>query len=136
MHSDPKRNLPVSEWVFVPVRLFSEASAVPSNVQNVLSQDTLDFHKRYKSSSDFIDEDVHFDLLARFQYYNGLYFDGLLSSCECKWSTRMTLCAGQCHYHPRSGYCSIRLSAPLLQYRSKADCIDTLLHEMIHVRDG
>ncbi|GLE03222.1 hypothetical protein PINS_up012101 [Pythium insidiosum] len=44
----------------------------------------------------------------------------------------MTLCAGLCSFQPRSGFCSIRLSEPLLKLRPRSDLINTLLHEMIH----
>ncbi|KAI9091111.1 zinc finger RAD18 domain-containing protein C1orf124 [Phlyctochytrium arcticum] len=43
----------------------------------------------------------------------------------------MTLCAGMCYYYP-GGYCSVRLSEPLLKLRPRSDYINTLLHEMIH----
>ncbi|KAI9318747.1 SprT-like family-domain-containing protein [Dichotomocladium elegans] len=43
----------------------------------------------------------------------------------------MTLCAGLCYYKG-PGTCLIRLSEPLLKYRSREDMINTLLHEMIH----
>ena len=52
----------------------------------------------------------------------------------------MTLCAGVCSYQRRAGYCSIRLSVPLLKLRPRKDFVETLLHEMIHaylfVTDG
>ncbi len=43
----------------------------------------------------------------------------------------MTLCAGMCYYYP-GGYCSIRLSEPLLKLRPFQDMVNTLLHEMVH----
>lgn len=43
----------------------------------------------------------------------------------------MTLCAGVCSYD-RAGFCSVRLSVPLLRLRPRADLVNTLLHEMIH----
>ncbi|KAI8846850.1 SprT-like family-domain-containing protein [Chytridium lagenaria] len=36
-----------------------------------------------------------------------------------------------CYYY-KGGYCSVRLSEPLLKLRPKSDYINTLLHEMIH----
>ena len=52
----------------------------------------------------------------------------------------MTVCAGLCSYSPRQGFCSIRLSVPLLKLRPRKDFVETLLHEMIHaylfVTDG
>jgi len=65
--------------------------------------------------------------------YSETYFEGLLhnSAVTVEWSTRMTLCAGVCYLH-RGGYCIIRLSKPLLKYRSVKELKETLLHEMIH----
>jgi hypothetical protein len=80
------------------------------------------------------------DLHALFLVYNNQFFWGKLLSCEVKWSPRMTVCAGVCSYQPRSRYCSIRLSVPLLKLRPRKDFVETLLHEMIHaylfVTDG
>ena len=67
-----------------------------------------------------------------FIQFNEQYFYGKLSTVEVRWSPRMTLCAGLCHYQPRAGYCSVRLSEPLLKLRPRRDLIQTLLHEMIH----
>ena len=72
------------------------------------------------------------DLHALFLQFNDQFFWGRLSGCEVKWSPRMTLCAGVCSYQRRSGYCSIRLSVPLLKLRPRKDLVETLLHEMIH----
>ena len=36
-------------------------------------------------------------------------------------------CAGLCRYEFRGGYCSIRLSEPLLKLRSRKDLVETLL---------
>ncbi|RHZ51268.1 hypothetical protein Glove_481g94 [Diversispora epigaea] len=71
------------------------------------------------------------DLHALFITFNQQYFLGSLQSVEVRWSNKMTLCAGLCHYQS-GGYCSIRLSEPLLKYRTREDMIETLLHEMIH----
>ena len=80
------------------------------------------------------------DLHALFLQFNGQFFWSRLSGCEVKWSPRMTLCAGVCSYQYRSGFCSIRLSLPLLKLRPRKDLVETLLHEMIHaylfVTDG
>ena len=54
----------------------------------------------------------------------------MLSGIEVKWSPRMTLCAGVCSFDGQ--LCSVRLSAPLLKLRPRADLVNTLLHEMIH----
>ncbi|KAI8138066.1 SprT-like family-domain-containing protein [Fennellomyces sp. T-0311] len=71
------------------------------------------------------------DLHQLFLAFDRQYFKGQLASVEVKWSTRMTLCAGLCCYFP-GGHCVIKLSEPLLKYRSREDMINTLLHEMIH----
>jgi len=80
------------------------------------------------------------DLQAMFLQYNDKFFWGKLAACEVRWSPRMTVCAGLCSYSPRQGYCSIRLSVPLLKLRPRKDFVETLLHEMIHaylfVTDG
>ncbi|KAG7400650.1 hypothetical protein PHYBOEH_004917 [Phytophthora boehmeriae] len=67
------------------------------------------------------------DIHTLFHEYNKLFFEEKLAGCEVKWSKRMTLC-----YQPRSGFCSIRLSEPLLKLRPRSDLVNTLLHEMIH----
>ncbi|OWZ05509.1 hypothetical protein PHMEG_00022394 [Phytophthora megakarya] len=72
------------------------------------------------------------DLHSLFLEYNRMFFEGRLAGCEVKWSKRMTLCAGLCSFQPRSGFCSIRLSEPLLKLRPRSDMVNTLLHEMIH----
>ena len=91
-------------------------------------------------SQEWEDLDPTPDLHSLFIGFNDEFFWGRLSCCEVKWSPRMTLCAGVCSYQRRSGYCSIRLSVPLLKLRPRKDLVETLLHEMIHaylfVTDG
>lgn len=71
------------------------------------------------------------DILGLFCHYNDIYFDSKLHACTVDWSTnRMTLCAGICKY--AKGSCVIRLSEPILKFRSSAELKETLLHEMIH----
>ncbi|KAL8622831.1 hypothetical protein ACOMHN_026952 [Nucella lapillus] len=72
------------------------------------------------------------DVRALFLQFNDEYFWGRLAGVEVRWSPRMTLCAGVCHYEGRGGLCSIRLSVPLLKLRPRKDLVETLLHEMIH----
>ncbi|XP_076463731.1 uncharacterized protein LOC143295930 [Babylonia areolata] len=72
------------------------------------------------------------DVRALFMHFNDEYFWGKLAGVEVRWSPRMTLCAGVCHYEGRGGLCSIRLSVPLLKLRPRKDLVETLLHEMIH----
>ncbi|KAI8909124.1 zinc finger RAD18 domain-containing protein C1orf124 [Gorgonomyces haynaldii] len=76
-------------------------------------------------------EEPHLDLHTLFQLFNHQYFESKLEHIEVRWSPRMTLCAGMCYYY-KGGYCSVRLSEPLLKFRPKQDMINTLLHEMIH----
>ncbi|KAI9285084.1 SprT-like family-domain-containing protein [Umbelopsis sp. AD052] len=71
------------------------------------------------------------DIHALFQVFDEQYFYGMLKVVELKWSKKMTLCAGICSYKS-TGQCTISLSEPLLQFRTREDLIDTLLHEMIH----
>ncbi|PFH38331.1 SprT domain-containing protein [Besnoitia besnoiti] len=71
------------------------------------------------------------DLHALFAHYNDAFFEGKLAGVEVRWSRRMTLCAGLCVYQA-GGYCSVRLSEPLLKFRSVKEFRETLLHEMIH----
>lgn len=70
------------------------------------------------------------DARELFMLYDELYFHGLLGCCELVWSTRMTLCAGLCCY--KDGLITIKLSEPLLKFRTVEDLKETLLHEMIH----
>ncbi|KAI9193610.1 SprT-like family-domain-containing protein [Polychytrium aggregatum] len=78
-----------------------------------------------------LSDDPNPDLHEMFLYFNSACFGNALDAVEVGWSPKMTLCAGMCSYF-RGGYCKIRLSEPLLKFRSKSDRIDTLLHEMIH----
>ncbi|KAF8821157.1 SprT domain-containing protein [Cardiosporidium cionae] len=70
------------------------------------------------------------DIHRLFTEYNCKYFWDDLNSVSVRWSSKMTLCAGLCLYV--HGACSIRLSEPLLKYRSIQELKETLLHEMIH----
>lgn len=85
------------------------------------------------SGTPMIDEliDPTPDLHSLFLQYNKRFFKNNLSSVEVRWSPRMTLCAGICYFYP-GGYCSVRLSTPLLKFRPRSDFVNTLLHEMIH----
>lgn len=66
------------------------------------------------------------DIHKSFLLFNTLYFQGKLASVEVKWSNRMTLCAGLCCYNS-GGYCVIKLSQKILQYRTNKEVIETLL---------
>ena len=73
------------------------------------------------------------DIISLFRKYSECYFDSVLhnSPVEVEWSNRMKTCAGITYLNGK-GYCVIRLSMPLLKYRSVRDLQETLLHEMIH----
>jgi hypothetical protein len=64
---------------------------------------------------------------ALFQSFNEAYFWNKLLRVEVQWSQKMTLCAGLCYYETHTNFCSIRLSEPLLKFRSRKDLINTLL---------
>lgn len=67
------------------------------------------------------------------QFDTQFFEDTLKKNCvELSWSPRMTNTAGLCAWSPRTKFCSIRLSLPLLQLRSRRDLVETLIHEMIH----
>ena len=69
-----------------------------------------------------------------FHDFDQRFFNGKLISngVEIDWSPKMTLCAGLCRWSPNNLSCSIKLSKPLLQLRSRRDLVETLIHEMIH----
>lgn len=74
-----------------------------------------------------LDADIH----TLFANYNEIFFKGKLVTTIVEWSKRMTTCAGLC-YSTGEGFYTIRLSQPLLKYRSVQELHETLLHEMIH----
>uniref|UniRef100_A0A1B6DH22 Protein with SprT-like domain at the N terminus n=1 Tax=Clastoptera arizonana TaxID=38151 RepID=A0A1B6DH22_9HEMI len=119
---------------------YNKESAVASksnkeNKENAVSSFSKSVHKSVSNSLvDPIWEttDPTPDIHALFIAFNKRFFYGSLDSVEVTWSSRMTNCAGVCSYQNRSGFCSIRLSAPLLKLRPRSDLVETLLHEMIH----
>jgi hypothetical protein len=72
------------------------------------------------------------DVYEYFQIYDQLFFDSTLGCVELKWSSRMTLCAGICEL--KHGMITVKLSEPLLKFRSGREILETLLHEMIHAK--
>lgn len=74
------------------------------------------------------------DIHGLFESFNAQYFSSELAGVFVEYSKRMTMCAGTCTFHGRSGGCRIALSEPLLLLRSAEDTVATLLHEMIHAR--
>ena len=82
-----------------------------------------------KTPTDYYQEEV-FDIYDDFNIYNQIYFENTLGSIIVEWSNRMTSCAGVFSIH--NNIATIRLSEPLLKYRSIKEMKETLLHEMIH----
>ena len=82
-----------------------------------------------KINHDLDDLSIH----ELFVNYSTSYFGATLHKAAVlvEWSTRMTLCAGVTYLH-KKGDCTIRLSKPILKYRSTKELKETLLHEMIH----
>lgn len=74
------------------------------------------------------------DIWDLFRQFDMQFFEETLTTncVELSWSPKMTHSAGLCAWNPKSGFCSIRLSLPLLQLRPRKDLIETLIHEMIH----
>jgi predicted SprT family Zn-dependent metalloprotease len=75
-------------------------------------------------------QEEDFDVYDYFAVYNDLYFDGKLGCVRLEWSKRMTTCAGI--FYTKSTEYIIRLSEPLLKFRTIKEIKETLLHEMIH----
>jgi hypothetical protein len=67
----------------------------------------------FKGSDEFEPFDVH----ELFLFYNSYFFQNILEKCSVEWSERMTLCAGSCA-NTYGVSCVIKLSAPLLKYRT------------------
>ena len=80
-----------------------------------------------KVNKEVLDEDIH----MLFNLFNEMFFDGLLVTTVLEWSKRMTSWAG-IWYKSQEGYYTIRLSEPLLKYRTLKELHETILHEMIH----
>lgn len=79
-------------------------------------------------------DDPNPDIWELFRKFDELFFENtLMKNCvELCWSPKMTLTAGLCSWNPRTSFCCIKLSLPLLQLRARRDLVETLLHEMIH----
>ena len=74
-----------------------------------------------------ISEQETFKVYDLFQIYDQQFFDGLLGSIKLEWSKRMTVIAGI--FSVRGNDISIRLSEPLMKFRSVIEIMETLLHE-------
>lgn len=71
-----------------------------------------------------------FDVYDYFNIYNEIYYENLLGCITLEWSKKMTSCAGV--FSVYKNVPTIRLSEPLLKFRSIDEIKETLLHEMIH----
>jgi predicted SprT family Zn-dependent metalloprotease len=71
-----------------------------------------------------------FDVFDYYTIYNQIFFEEKLGCVTLEWSKRMTLCAGI--FSVRNNLPVIRLSEPLLKFRTVREIKETLLHEMIH----
>lgn len=84
---------------------------------NYITSDSTDLKKFNVRNIRELDDPCP-DLHSLFLLFNAQYFHHKLDSVEVRWSKRMTLCAGICYYYP-GGYCSVRLSEPLLKFRTR-----------------
>jgi len=141
---------------FIPLLQPVPSLATPSNTspaaisQTEASWEVLGI---LQSDAPFIE-----DIQALYRAYDKLYFCGFLQgAATLEWSARMTLCAGTCELvKPKEEGkkakgrgksagnreevgggggerdVKIKLSEPLLKFRSKGEVVDTLLHEAIH----
>ena len=82
------------------------------------------------SNNNICSQEENFDVFEYFSIYNQLYFEEKVGCVRLEWSKKMTLCAGV--FSVRNNEPVIRLSEPLLKFRSIKEIKETLLHEMIH----
>lgn len=106
---------------------FGNIDQAKNDIQN--DQDVLDINfvpQPIQSSQ----TEENFDVYEYFAIYNDLYFQSRLGCVRLEWSKRMTTCAGI--FYKKSFEYIIRLSEPLLKYRTIKEIKETLIHEMIH----
>lgn len=75
------------------------------------------------------------DLQELFRRFDRRFFHSRLAArVQVSWSSTLRRETGECVVRSRreGGGVFVNLSEPILQYRSKSDIIDALLHEMIH----
>lgn len=94
---------------------------IPNNIPNNIPIDP---------SIHINDFEENFDVFEYYSIYNSIYFDDKLGPVKLEWSKKMTLCAGVFSVHNYQPV--IRLSEPLLKFRTVKEIKETLLHEMIH----
>ena len=88
----------------------------------------IDTNRGYQNKE--IEEIESFDVYNYFNIYNEIYYENLLGCITLEWSKKMTSCAGV--FSVYKNVPTIRLSEPLLKFRSIDEIKETLLHEMIH----
>ena len=122
-----KKALTADELAKYPYQFQTRVEAVKA--EKLVTKNVL------KENKAVMNEDIH-DL---FTIYDQTFFRGdLEGKVLLEWSKRMTQCAGICYLDQatrRSGkglFCIVRLSLPLLKYRSMNELYETLLHELIH----
>ena len=78
------------------------------------------------------DKVLNCNIVDLFQTFSIVYFEEYLHNNPVivEWSEKMTSCAGITYF--KGTFIIIRLSKPLLKYRSLKELEETLLHEMIH----
>jgi hypothetical protein len=81
-------------------------------------------------SSNFQDFEENFDIFEYYAIFGSIYFEDKLGPVKLEWSKKMTLCAGV--FSVNNSLPVIRLSEPLLKFRTVKEIKETLLHEMIH----
>jgi hypothetical protein len=121
----------------MPAMTDEDAALVAIATFNELSEEQKDAHSKILSILHGDAASPIIDIHEVFALYNILYFRSLLlPRVEVSWSPRLTLCAGICELvkDDEGKYRRIRLklSEPLLKYRTRSDTLDTLLHEAIH----
>jgi predicted SprT family Zn-dependent metalloprotease len=84
----------------------------------------------YSYSEQQSELEIDFDVFDYYTIYNQIFFEEKLGCVTLEWSKRMTLCAGI--FSVRNNVPIIRLSEPLLKFRTVKEIKETLLHEMIH----
>lgn len=101
--------------------------SLQNEFQNEKETPDLTYIPKFMNSSQ---QEEDFDIYDYFAVYNDLYFEGKLGCVRLEWSKRMTTCAGI--FYTKSTEYIIRLSEPLLKFRTIKEIKETLLHEMIH----
>ena len=72
-----------------------------------------------------IEEIESFDVFDYFNIYNEIYYENLLGCITLEWSKKMTTCAGV--FSVYKNVPTIRLSEPLLKFRSIKEIKETLM---------